>query len=219
MGDRIREIQPGLLLADLPWGDRLSGHGKIDADLVASGHDLDALRRSLAGTLAIHIPRGAIKGFNLERSVREAKARLRGETPPKNLPSQTDFRDLRATAEIRDGILSNRDLTATADHLRVTGAGTLDLVRERIDYRFRPLFIEPPRGRGIKELEGIPIPVHLTGPLDHPRWDLELSDALSAVAKRRLGEQGEELLQKLEKHIGTKGIEGLEQRLKGLFGR
>jgi len=39
---------------------------------------------------------------------------------------------------------------------------------------------------------------------------------LSAAAKRRLGDKGEELLQSLEERTG---IKGLEQGLKGLFGR
>lgn len=223
------EIQPGLLLADLSWGDRLSGHGEFTADLVATGRDMDALRRSLAGTLSVHMPQGAIKDVNLERMVREAQARLQGKAPPQDLPRHTDFRDLRAGAKIRNGVLDNRDLTATADHLRITGAGALDLVREQIDYRFQPMFVEPPRGCGIKELEGIPIPVHLTGPLVQPRWNLDLGSVLSEVAKRRFGKQGEDLLQSLEERTGIEKLEeGLKdldlkdldlKGLKGLFGR
>lgn len=55
------------------------------------------------------------------------------------------------------------------------------LVRGHVDYRFEPRFVEPSKGLGIKELEGIPIPVHLTGPFDHPRWNLDLESALSFV--------------------------------------
>jgi len=213
---RAEEVESGHLLANLPWGSRVSGRGEITADLTATGHSADALRRSLAGTLAIRFPHGVVKGVNLERLIREASARLSGATAPENLPMQTEFKDLRASAEVRDGVLSNRDLVTTADHLRITGAGTLDLVQGRIDYRLEPMFVKPPRGRGIRELEGIPIPVHLTGSFDYPRWDPDLASVLGTAAKRRLGEQGEELFQSLEERIG---IKGLGQGLKNLFGR
>lgn len=213
---RAEAVESGHLLADLPWGDRVSGRGEITADLSATGRSADALRRSLAGTLAICFPHGVIKGVDLERLIREASARLSGAVAPEDLPMQTEFKDLRASAKVRNGILSNRDLVATADHLRITGAGTLDLVQGRVDYRFEPMFVKPPRGRGIKELEGIPIPVHLTGSFDYPRWDLDLAGALGTATKRKFGEQGEELFQSLEERTG---IKGLSRGLKNLFGR
>jgi len=213
---RAKGIQVGHLLADLPWNDRLSGRGEITADLIATGHSANALRRSLVGTLTIHFPQGVVRGFSLERLIREARARLRGKAPPKDLPMDTEFTDLRASAEVQNGVLRNRDFVATTEHLRITGAGTLDLVRGHVDYRFEFRFVEPPKGLGIKELERIPIPVHLTGPFDHPRWDLDLESALSTAVKRRLGEKGDDLFRALKE---STEIKGLEQGLKGLFGR
>jgi AsmA protein len=216
LAQRAEGIQTGSLLADLTGEDRLTGRGSIAADLTARGKSVDALRRSLAGNLTIHIPKGGVKGFNLERVVRDADARLRGKRAPTDLPTETEFKDFRASAEVQSGVLRNRDLVVSTDHFRVTGSGTVDLAEERFDYRFEPLFVKPPKGRGIRELEGIPIPVHLSGPFDHPRWDVDLGAALRAAAERQLNEQGEDLFQKLEERTG---IKGLEQGLKSLFGR
>jgi AsmA protein len=216
LDQRAEGVQFGSLFADLNWSDRLSGRGEISANLTATGLSEDALRRSLDGNVAISIPQGAIMGVNLERLVREAEARLRGRSAPTNLPMQTDFRDLRASGDVKNGVLSNHDLIASADHLRITGAGILDLTKERIDYRFDPMFVKPPQGRGIKELEGIPIPVHLTGPFNQPLWEVDISDALRAAAKRRLDDQGGDLFKGLDERTG---IKGLEKGLKNLFGR
>jgi len=213
---RAKEIESGYLLAGMPWGDRVGGRGEISADLTATGRSRDALRRSLAGTLAVRFPHGVVMGVNLERLIREASARLSGAALPEDLPIQTEFKDLRASAEIRNGILINRDLVVTADQLRITGAGTLDLVQGYIDYHFEPTFIKPQRGRGIRELGGIPIPVRLKGSFDNPRWDLDLGSALGTAAKRKLGESGEKLFQSLEERTG---IKGLGQGFKNLFGR
>jgi AsmA protein len=209
-------IRTGRLLADLTGEQRFTGRGKITAHLTATGRSENALRRSLAGTLAIDIPQGQVKGINLERLAREAEARLRGKHPPSDLPTSTDFKDLHATAQVQGGVLHNQDLVAHTDYLRITGSGTLDLAEERFDYRFEPIFVKPPKGRGIKELEGAPIPVYLTGPFSHPRWKVDLRNALRAAAKNQLGEQGSDLFQALEKRTG---IKGLEQGLKNLLGQ
>jgi AsmA protein len=213
---RADRIRMGPLLADLLGEERLTGRGRITADLRASGRRANALRRSLAGNLTLEVPKGVLEGINLETLVREADARLNGRPPPEDLPTSTDFEDLRASGQIERGVLHNKDLTLRTDYLRVTGAGTLDLVQERFDYRFEPILVKPPKGRGIKELEGAPIPVHLTGPFAHPRWDVDLSKALRAVAQKRLGDQGGTLFHELEKRTH---IKGLEQGLKSLLGQ
>jgi AsmA protein len=213
---RADRIRMGPLLADLVGEERLTGRGRITADLRASGRRAYALRRSLAGNLTLDVPKGVLEGINLETLVREADARLNGRSPPEDLPTSTDFEDLRASGRIERGVLHNKDLTLRTDYLRVTGAGTLDLVHERFDYRFEPILVKPPKGRSIKELEGIPIPVHLTGPFAHPHWDVDLSKALRAAAKKRLGDQGGTLFHELEKRTR---IKGLEQGLKSLLGQ
>lgn len=208
-------VRAGPLLADLIGNDRLTGRVEISADLKTTGWSAHELKQNLGGNLAIHIPQGAIKGVNLERTVKEAEARLRGKPLPTDLPAQTDFKDLHATGEVRKGVLSNRDLVANADHLRIAGAGTLDLAKGRFDYRFEPMFVKPPKGRGIKELEGVPIPVQLTGPFDRPKWKVDIGSALAAAAARQLGGQGGDLFDELEDRTG---IKGLGKGLKSLFG-
>jgi AsmA protein len=213
---RANGIHTGLLLADLVAEERFTGRGTIEANLTATGRSSDALRRNLTGNLTIDVPEGRVKDVNLERLVREAEARLGGKHPPADLPTNTDFKDLRATAQVQGGILRNQDLFVRTDYVRVTGEGTVNLAEERFDYRFEPIFVKPPKGRGIKELEGIPIPVHLTGPFSHPRWDVDLHNVIKAAAARRLGGQEGDLFHELEKRTG---IRGLEQGLKGLLGR
>jgi AsmA protein len=214
-------IQLGPLLRDLTGEERLTGTGDLSADLGAPGQSADALRHGLGGKLAIHVNRGAVKGFDLERMVREAGARLKGESPPAAQgPQQTEFTELRASAVVQDGVLNNNDLLATSRYLRVTGGGTVDLGNERFNYRFEPMFVKPPEGRAIKELENVPIPVRLTGSFQHPTWSVDLGDAIKAVGRRelekQLDEKGGDAIKRLEERTG---IKGLEKGLRSLFGR
>ncbi|MEA3277063.1 MAG: AsmA family protein [Pseudomonadota bacterium] len=209
-------IQIGPLLKDLTGDDKLTGRGDIDTDLTAIGHTEGALKRSLSGRLKIDFTEGVVKGFNLERMILEARARLKGEQLPAEEPLQTDFTDLHASASLSSGVLSNEDLLATNNHLRVTGKGRVDIGSERFDYRFEPMFVKPPEGRGIKELEDIPVPIRLTGSFDKPLWNVDVASALREIGRRHLEESGGDALKKLEERTG---IKGLEQGLRGLFGR
>jgi AsmA protein len=213
---KAKGIQPGPLIADLTGNASLTGTGDLSADLRSAGWSAEGLRRNLAGKLSVQVRDGTLEGFNLERLIRESEARVKGRKAPANLPTQTRFQDLRASADIRDGILHNRDLLIMADHLRITGAGEIDLGRERFDYRFEPVLLESPPGQGIDELVGIPVPVGLSGSFVHPHWSVDLVSALRAVAERELRGEGGGLFKRLEE--GT-GIKGLERGLRGLFGR
>jgi AsmA protein len=215
LSQRAEGLETGSMLKDLVGDDWLTGRSDISADLVATGRDTRALKRSLSGTVALHVGPGVVKGFNAERLIKEAGAQLQGKPAPVGLPNQTDFDDLRANAQIRDGVLTSRNLAASSDYLRVTGKGSADLGRERLDFRFEPVLVKPPPGQGIDELVGIPIPVRLTGTFVRPRWNVDVASALRAVARRELSKENGGLFKKLEERTG---IKGLERGLRGLFG-
>ena len=212
------DVQVGPLVHDLTGKDRVTGRGSVDADLTAAGQTLDALKRDLGGRGAIRLVDGSVRGFNLEHMIRQAGARLKGQPAPSGDPQRMDFSELSASAEIRQGVLTNRDLVATSRYVHVTGEGRVDLADKRFDYRFAPVFVKPPEGRGIKEIEDIPLPVHLTGSFDDPKWDVELGPVLQGLARERLERELDkgDALRKLEERTG---IKGLEKGLRGLFGR
>jgi AsmA protein len=217
MAQKAAGVQVGRLLQDLSGVERLAGTGDLNTDLTASGQSLDALRRSLNGRLSIRLANGAVKGVDIERLVREAGATLKGEPAPAATgPLQTEFGQLQASAVVHNGVLSNNDLLATSDYLRITGRGLVDLGGERFSYRFEPMFVKPPEGRAIKELENVPIPVRLTGTFDHPEWSVDLGEALRVVGQRelqkRLDQKGGDAIKRLEERTGIKG-------LRSLFGR
>lgn len=216
---RAAGVRMGQMLKDLTGDDVLTGRGEISARLNASGQDLDSIKRSLNGKLQLNLSAGVIKGFDIQQMISEAQARLTGKPTPPWRPAQTEYTTLTASARILDGVLNNDDLLGTSEYLHVNGHGSIDIANEQLDYRLSPRLVDPPEGRGIKELEDIPIPVRLTGDFRNPKWDVELGSVLRDVANRGLGEDIEEkagkLIRKLEE---STGIKGLEQGLRGLFG-
>jgi AsmA protein len=212
---RGEDVQAGPLLGDLIGEALVTGQGRFEADLSAVGQTPDALRRSLSGEADIELAMGSIKGFNLEQVIRRAEARLKGKPAPSAEPERTDFTQLRASARIDQGVLTNRDLFATSSYIHARGSGTLRLADWGIDYRLEPWFVDPPKGRGIKEIEDIPIPIRITGTLQDPDWSVDIGPVLREVAQRRLGEGLDlgEKLRELEERIDLKGLEEGLRRL------
>ena len=226
---RMQNIQAGPLLADLTGKDTLTGQGGFNAAITARGQTPEALTKTLGGKLDFKFAEGALKGFNLAKAIRETKARFKGRpVPPADEPEQTDFSELRGSAEITEGVLVNKDLFAKSPLLRIEGAGKVNLPAESLDYTLTPVIVGTLKGQGGKELqdlEGIPVPVRFTGSLAKPDYSINWKEVLLATQKAKVKEKSAELEQKLDEKIDKK-LEGkvpdslkdsLKDTLKGFF--
>ncbi len=62
---------------------------------------------------------------------------------------------------------------------------------------------------------GLPIPVFLTGTVEACRWRVDVVAALAEAARRGRAGEGDDLIDKLERRSGIKGLGGM---LRGLLG-
>jgi AsmA protein len=225
ISQEAKEIVIGPLFKDLTDEDKLDGMGAFSADLSSSGQTLNQLKRGLNGNFRFEFTDGAVKGFNLAKMLRNARAKLAGETVAvSNEPEQTDFSEMSGSAVITNGVLNNRDLFAKSPFLRVDGAGKVNLVTEQLDYTIRPVLVSTPTGQGGEELEelvGIPVPVHLEGPWMKPNWKIDLAQVLQEHQKKQLKQKVEEKVQEQLPELQEKLPDDLKDKLpgaiKGLF--
>jgi AsmA protein len=222
LNQTMQGIQAEPLLADLTGKGSLSGTGRFFINVNGSGQSVDAIKRSLGGKLNFAFTDGAVNGFNLGRMLREATAKLKGQRlPPDQEAEKTDFSELSGSAVISNGVLDNRDLNAKSPLFRITGSGTVDIGRETLDYKVKPVLVSSLEGQGGKELDnlqGVPIPVHLTGPLAKPNWSVDLAEALTESQKGKIKEKvGKEIEKALGGEDGKKLPGGLDGVMKGLF--
>jgi AsmA protein len=206
-------IAIGPLIRDYARKDLLEGTGQIALDVTAGGNSAAAMTQSLAGSANLSLHNGAVKGINLAKSVRQAKAMISGKQDAvigANKAEQTDFSEMTATFKIANGVARNDDLSAKSPYLRAAGAGTIDLVQSRIDYLAKVTIVNTSQGQEGKELadlNGLTVPVRLTGPLDNVSYKLEFGSMAAELAKREAQKQ-------LEKQLDKKGLGGA---LKGLI--
>lgn len=192
-------ITLGRLLEDLREGEaRLDGNGRLNMTLAASGATIGALRSSLNGQGTIGLVDGAVHGIHVERVIRHADARLRGEAPEDDgEPNQTDFEEFRGSFNIVDGVVRNDDLMARSRLLLVQGRGSADLNRETMDYRIDTTVVSSiagQNGRTLDDLQGHTLPIRVAGTFAAPSFRLNLEDVLRARIEDRVRREAGRLL-------------------------
>ena len=192
-------VDVNALLKTVAGKDLLEGTGRVNADVTTTGATVGAMRSALAGTAALRVSNGAIKGVNLARSFRQAKAALsmkQDSTTKATSTEKTDFSELSATARIAGGVAQSDDLDVKSPFLRIGGSGRFDIGRGNVDYTARATVVESSKGQEGAELaalKGVTVPVHLTGPFEAIDWKIQWSGiaakALENQVKDKLAER------------------------------
>lgn len=194
-------------LQDVAQKDVLEGRGRVSFDLESAGKTVGEMKSRLDGEAAVQLRDGAIKGINLARTLREAKAALTMQQDAVQQARQTektDFSELTASFQIANGVARNRDLDVKSPFLRLGGEGAIDIGKSRIDYTARAVVANTSKGQGGAELaalRGLTVPVRLTGPLEAIDWRVQWSAVAVGAAENTLKNKLED---KLKKELGLK---------------
>ncbi len=205
LDERIESVDLNPLGLDLYGVDRVSGRAEGRFTLSAVGSNLGEMRRALNGNLAFVLADGAWEGVDLWYEVRKARALFnKGEAPaaPEG-PPRTPFSDVSATAVVKNGVLNNQDLKARMPFLAVTGAGTVDLVAQQMDYDLVATVLEKPeiaQDAAMADLSGRRLPLTIKGPIADPSIGVDFAALVKEEAKSKLKD-------KLSERLGLGGDE------------
>jgi len=169
------------------------------------------VKKTLNGSATFAFTDGAINGVNIARMIREAYARIKGiELPPEEVEQKTDFSELRGSVHIDNGVATNNDFTVMTPLLRINGKGTANLPAESVDYRVKATVVKTLEGQGgeeLKDLVGIPIPIHVTGSFAEPKYALDTEALVQALGTSKVQKM-------IDEKVGDDRVKGL---LKGLI--
>lgn len=192
LNEKLTGIQAGPLVKDLQGEEKLTGKGDVSVQVNATGTAPQSVKKTLNGSAAFVFRDGAVKGVNIGRMIREARAKLKGEAPPPaDEPEQTDFAELSGTVTFTNGLARNQDLVAKSPLLRVTGAGQADLPSETVDYRVQAKVVGTSKGQGGKELaelSGVTIPIRITGTFTQQKYALDAEALGKGLAESKVKE-------------------------------
>ena len=197
------------LLTDAAGFNRLSGVGNMTLKLAGVGRSQQALMSSLDGTVAMKLEDGAIKGVNLAevaRTIQSAVLRSAVGTAAK-----TDFAELSASLVIKNGVGRNDDLRLLNPFVRLSGAGTVDVAGQRLDYRVDPRAVRSSEGQGGKQdLKGVGIPFFIRGPWSRLSYGPDLSGITSTAIDSII--KGEDPLDAIKNETGLDQIFGKKKK-------
>ncbi|MES1190610.1 MAG: AsmA family protein [Steroidobacter sp.] len=189
--------------------ERISGRGSVNMKLTGSGRDSDALKKTLSGTVDFNVQDGAVEGMDLWYEIRRARAVLRQQAiPARSGAEHTAFTRLRGSGIVNNGVLTNKDLDVAMQYLKVTGAGTVNLVNNTLDYRLSTTVLKiPPEDQangGSEDWLGQSIPVTITGSLSDPKIRPDIEGMVKEKAKQRIDEEKQKLQDKLKDKLKDK---------------
>jgi AsmA protein len=185
LDQRVSGVDVKPLLVDFMHNQRLSGHGDLTMNLTGEGADSNALIRTLSGHVAANLANGAINGADLWFEVRRALALLQRQAPPSGSDQgQTKFDAFRASADVKQGIATTRDLTVASQQLRLTGQGTANLATDAINYQLQVALLSGAPTAAASSAQ-LTVPVDVTGTFSN----FQMRPDVNALAKGQLKNQ------------------------------
>ncbi|MDG4476519.1 AsmA family protein [Thiovibrio frasassiensis] len=205
----ISGVNIGPLLQDGLDKDILEGRGSLNFDLRAAGGTVGEMKKSMQGKGNLNLRDGAVKGFNIAGKLREAKVmlgKLTGEkTQAADMQEKTDFSELTASFDIKQGVAHNKDLAAKSPLLRLSGNGDIDIGADMVNYLVRATVVASLEGQGGKELvslKGLTVPVRIAGPMGATKVTLDFNALVG---------------ESVQQGIKTRVTDPLKEGIKGLF--
>lgn len=198
------------LLTDAIEFERLAGKGRVLFAVKTAGRSQAELVKALHGTANIAFQNGAVVGVNVAKMIRSLQqGQLNNLQGGAN--EQTDFSELTASFNIRNGIAVNKDLSMLSPLLRVSGEGKVALPARNVDYTVKPKLVANLSGQGgTRDASGLEIPVRIHGPFEKLEYT-PIFDANTAVdTVRKLGRQygGEKAGKALDDLLGGSDSNG-----------
>jgi len=205
----LKDVQAGPLLKDLTGKDHILGATVAKYALTGSGLTPANIKKTITGTASFAFTDGAINGVNVAKMLRDAWARLKGQTVSSDEAEKTDFSEMLGSAVLDKGHITNEDLLMKSPLLRVTGKGWADLPQNSVDYLATVTVVGTLQGQdgaSIEELKGLPLPIRAKGSLDQPEISLDAKALAEALFKGTFKQGTKDLEKNLKESIlgGTK---------------
>lgn len=193
-------IDLGAAVRGVAQKDLLEGRARMTLDVASSGRSVAQLKSRMAGRASVQVADGAIKGINLARVLREARALAAQRVDAVQQASRaerTDFSEASASFAIAEGVARTNDLDVKSPFLRLGGAGAVDVGRSRVDATLQLKLTDSAAGQGgpqLQALRGVAVPVAVRGPLDAIDWQVQWSAVAQGAVRQRLEDKLRERL-------------------------
>ena len=189
--------------------ESLTGVGNFDISASSTGASLDGIVNALNGRVTSNLADGALQGINIAELVRSAgslqSAFTSGDWSSLNLgavmspTAQTDFTSFDTVLTINNGV-ANVDLMKLVNPiLNMDGSGQINFGGQSLDLRLATGIDQTAQGQeSTIQVNGIPVPVRVSGPWANPSISPDISGIQSALQ----AELGNQIQNEISNRIG-----------------
>jgi AsmA protein len=214
---------------DFLASDLISGTGNLRLNVAATGSNMGAIRRALAGDVSFSFTDGAWEGTDVWYELRRLRAVTSGQSAPARPegPPRTPYSSIAATGVIADSILTNRDLNGTLPFMAVNGSGTVNILTDEMNFNLTAAFVDGPTLQATPELQGLAglsLPLVVTGTLAAPSIRPDFGALVRARAQQEAQQRVDEEREQVEEQVDEKREEledrardSVRDRLRGLI--
>lgn len=154
------------LLKDYAGLERFEGTAGATLNLAGTGRSQLELVSSLKGTAAFSFTNGAIRGIDIEATVKGVAANIL--TGWRQGPdAKTPFDGLSASFTVNNGIAATNSLNFVSPVMQVKGGGVIDLPRQALNMKVSPT-LTVAEAQGF-DLAGLAVPIIIKGPWAAPK--------------------------------------------------
>lgn len=215
------QIEP--FLKDFLDKDFITGTTLAKISLSMTGDAPDQIKKTLNGKGALQFKDGKIRNVNILGMIQNLKAAFGSGTATGT--QETPFSEFQSKLTITNGVVNTTDTTLSSPVLRAEVTGSADLVKERLDFRLNPTYINPKNQReaGLS-VSGTQVPILISGTFSDPKYKPDLETAAKKVVKEKLTEKLSEVLggsKSVQSKEGDEAATGqqdtVEESVKGLL--
>ena len=189
----LKGVQINALLADTAGAGKLTGKADVALDISAEGGSVGALRKSLNGSASLALARGSLAGIDMRTALIEGRDDLGAKSEARvhevKPGEKTDFSDLKATLDIKDGASHGNSFAMRTPLFRIAGDGDLALDSGSIKYQLAATISAALKRRSageLAELKGVTVPVRATGHWASPSIALDFAAASGDIVTKRI---------------------------------
>ncbi len=186
----LTDMNINTLLTDILETSRFDGRTDLTLDIAATGNKVSDLRNTATGKIKASLKQGAIRGIDISGLLSAASQQIKlmnGEANKlDHSNSKTNFSELNATLLLKNGIAVNKDLSVSADVIKLKGGGTLNLSAGTIDYAM--LASANPKVPELAGLLGLTLPITFRGPIGNPVLKADTANLKEQIIARQQAE-------------------------------
>ncbi len=165
---KLARVQARPFLVDFARFERLSGRLQADVKLATRGRSMLELVGRLKGDAALTFRDGKVHGVDLVKILTLVQRAIVSGWQMKKDES-TEFVELAADFAIADGIATTKNLRMLGPLVQVSGAGEVDILRQKLDMRVDARLVKRKAADQLKDIAALPVPIVVKGRWDAPK--------------------------------------------------